>query len=74
MLSHFQKCITLYYSMLGGASSGTPIFGHNRLLKLRSKLKITHLTSNQKNKGVLFSSIVKVGENKVSLFFGLEVI
>ena len=35
--------------------------------------KPIQLTSNPKNKGTLFYSIWKVGENKVSLFFGLEV-
>ena len=32
------------------------------------------MTSKPKNKGILFSSTLKVGENKVSLFFRLEFI
>ena len=41
--------------------------------KMTKSSNLPQMTSNQKNKGTLFSSTLKVEENKVLLFFQFEV-
>ena len=58
------------------------IYGHFEILSLRGLYKNLRKTQNdpnpfilpliQKTKNTLFSSTLKVGEHKMSLFFGLE--
>ena len=48
--------------------------GHQKTKSHKLKMAVTYPfdPSYPKNKGTLFSSILKIGENNVSLVFGLE--
>ena len=51
--------------LLLNEDTGKPLRGH----KMTKSSYLPQMTSNQKNKGTLFSSTLKVEEKKVMLFF-----
>ena len=56
-------------SLLFHEDTRKPLGGH----KMTKSSYLPQMTSNQKNKGTLFSSTLKVEEKKVVLFFLFEV-